>query len=34
MNKTSFANPHGLVNILNVSTPCDMLILCKYCCKN
>jgi D-alanyl-D-alanine carboxypeptidase len=34
MYRTSFANPHGLANVLNFSTAKDMLELCKYACGN
>lgn len=34
MTKTVFANPHGLSNVLNVSTAKDMIILSKYAYKN
>ena len=34
MYRTSFANPHGLANILNFSTAKDMAELCKYACAN
>lgn len=34
MNKTVFTNPHGLSNILNVSSAKDMLTLSAYCYKN
>lgn len=34
MNKTVFTNPHGLSNILNVSSAKDMLTLSIYCYKN
>lgn len=34
MFRTSFANPHGLANILNFSTAKDMLELSKYALGN
>ncbi len=34
MGRTSFSNPHGLSNILNVSSAKDMIILSKYCHNN
>jgi D-alanyl-D-alanine carboxypeptidase len=34
MIKTSFANPHGLVNPLNVSTAKDIMTLSKYSMEN
>lgn len=34
MYRTSFANPHGLANILNFSTARDILELTKYACAN
>lgn len=34
MNKTIFNNPHGLANILNVSSAKDILLLSKYCYEN
>jgi D-alanyl-D-alanine carboxypeptidase len=34
MGKTVFTNPHGLANILNVSSARDMLALCRHCYKN
>lgn len=34
MGKTVFTNPHGLANILNVSSARDMLALSTYCYKN
>jgi hypothetical protein len=34
MGKTVFTNPHGLANILNVSSARDMLTLCRHCYKN
>lgn len=34
MIKTSFNNPHGLANILNVSSAKDIMNLCRYCYKN
>lgn len=34
LTKTSFANPHGLANSLNVSSARDMIELSKYACKN
>jgi len=34
MTKTVFTNPHGLANILNVSSAKDMLTLSIYCYKN
>ena len=34
MYKTSFANPHGLSNVLNFSTAKDMIELSKYACTN
>jgi D-alanyl-D-alanine carboxypeptidase len=34
MGKTVFRNPHGLANILNVSSAKDMLTLSKYCYDN
>jgi len=34
MIKTVFTNPHGLANILNVSSAKDMLNLSIYCYKN
>lgn len=34
MFKTSFANPHGLANVLNFSTALDVLILSRYVCEN
>lgn len=34
MTKTVFTNPHGLANILNVSSAKDMLTLCRYAYSN
>lgn len=34
MNRTVFTNPHGLPNILNVSSAKDILLLSRYCYKN
>jgi len=34
MTKTAFHNPHGLGNILNVSSARDMLTLSRYACSN
>ena len=34
MSKTVFTNPHGLSNILNVSSAKDMVVLSKYCWDN
>ena len=34
MFKSNFANPHGLGNVLNVSTAKDMMILCRYAVEN
>lgn len=34
MTKTVFTNPHGLANILNVSSAKDILTLSKYCYNN
>lgn len=34
MYRTSFANPHGLANVLNFSTASDMLTLSRYACAN
>ncbi len=34
MSKTNFANPHGLGNVLNVSTARDMMILSRYAVEN
>lgn len=34
MLKTNFANPHGLGNVLNVSTAKDMMILSRYAVEN
>ena len=34
MNKTTFVNPHGLANVLNLSTAHDMLILSQYAADN
>ena len=32
--KTTFTNPHGLANILNVSSAKDIMNLCRYSYKN
>lgn len=34
MFKTNFSNPHGLGNVLNVSTAKDMMILSRYAVHN
>jgi D-alanyl-D-alanine carboxypeptidase len=34
MNKTTFANPHGLANVLNLSTAQDMMTLSQYAVGN
>jgi D-alanyl-D-alanine carboxypeptidase len=34
MSKTVFTNPHGLSNIMNVSSARDILALSRYCCGN
>jgi D-alanyl-D-alanine carboxypeptidase (penicillin-binding protein 5/6) len=34
LTKTVFANPHGLANLLNVSSAKDILTLCKYAYNN
>jgi len=34
LTKTKFNNPHGLANILNVSSAKDIVNLSKYCYKN
>lgn len=34
MNKTVFTNPHGLANILNVSSAKDVLTLAIYATRN
>lgn len=34
MTKTSFTNPHGLANVLNVSSAKDLLILSRYSYEN
>jgi D-alanyl-D-alanine carboxypeptidase len=34
MLKTNFANPHGLGNVLNVSTAKDMMTLSRYVVEN
>jgi D-alanyl-D-alanine carboxypeptidase (penicillin-binding protein 5/6) len=34
MFKSNFVNPHGLGNVLNVSTAKDMMILCRYAVAN
>lgn len=34
MLKTTFTNPHGLGNVLNVSTAKDMMILSRYAVQN
>lgn len=34
MYKTSFVNPHGLANALNISCAKDMIELSKYSCTN
>ncbi len=34
MMKSNFANPHGLGNVLNVSTAKDMMILSRYAVEN
>jgi D-alanyl-D-alanine carboxypeptidase (penicillin-binding protein 5/6) len=34
MNKTNFANSHGLINNLNKSCAYDLSILCEYAINN
>lgn len=34
MNKTTFSNPHGLANVLNISTAHDMLLLSQNAVQN
>lgn len=34
MDKTFFANPHGLPNLMNVSSANDLLKLCRHACLN
>ncbi len=34
MHKTNFANPHGLGNVLNVSTAKDMILLVRHAVEN
>ena len=34
LGRTVFSNPHGLANILNVSSARDMLVLSRYSCGN
>lgn len=34
LHKTIYTNPHGLSNILNVSSAKDQINLCRYCWKN
>jgi D-alanyl-D-alanine carboxypeptidase len=34
LNRSSWANPHGLSNVNNLSTAEDVAKLCLYCMKN
>lgn len=34
LSKTVFTNPHGLANVLNVSSAKDILNLSRYCYEN
>ena len=34
LRKTTFSNPHGLANILNVSSARDIVTLSRYACRN
>jgi D-alanyl-D-alanine carboxypeptidase len=34
MHKTTFANPHGLANVLNLSTAHDMMLLSQHVVGN
>lgn len=34
LTRTVFTNPHGLMNVLNVSSAKDMVLLSRYCYNN